>query len=146
MYRYSYTTTHVERFSSLFSCFRVGQYRFLDLSISSHPSYPRALSLLKAPQSQYTLLDLGCCVAQDIRKMVYDGAPSQNLYACDLKGQFLDLEYDLFKDKATPKTHCIAADVFAPGSALDEVDGKIDAIYAASFFRTYSSDLIFSIR
>lgn len=70
--------------------------------------------------------------------MVYDGAPSQNLYACDLKGQFLDLEYDLFKDKATPKTHCIAADVFAPGSALDEVDGKIDAIYAASFFHIFS--------
>lgn len=77
---------------------------------------------------------------------MYDGAPSQNLYACDLKHEFLDLGYELFQDKATLKMHGFAADVFAPSSALDEIDGKIDAIYAASFFRTYISELILSIR
>ena len=72
---------------------------------------------------------------------MYDGAPSPNLYACDLKGEFLDLGYDLFKDKETLRTHGFAADFFAPSSALDEIDGKIDGIYAASFFRTYISEL-----
>ena len=110
--------------------------------MSFHPSYPRILSLLKEPQSQYTLLDLGCCFAQDVRKLVYDGAPSQNLYACDVKSEFLDLGYDLFKDKETLKTHGFAADALAPSSALDEIDGKIDAVHAASFFRTCTSELI----
>ena len=59
--------------------------------MSFHPSYPRILSLLEASQSQHTLLDIGCCFAQDVRKLVYDGAPSQNLYAWDWKGEFLDL-------------------------------------------------------
>lgn len=121
-----------------FPGFQIGQYRFLDLSISFHPSYSRILSLPKVPQSQYTLLDLGYCFAQDIRKLVYDGAPSQNLYAYGLEAGFLELGYDPSKDKETWKTHGFAADVFAQSSALDEVDGKIDAIYAASFFGTYT--------
>lgn len=69
--------------------------------MSFHHSHPPILSLLKASQSQYTLLDRGCCFAQDVRKLVDDGARPQNLYACDLKGEFLDVGYDLFKDKET---------------------------------------------
>lgn len=121
-----------------FPGFQIGQYRFLDLSISFHPSYSRILSLPKVPQSQYTLLDLGYCFAQDIRKLVYDGVPSQDLYICGLEAGFLELGYDPSKDKETWKTHGFAADVFAQSSALDEVDGRIDAIYAASFFGTYT--------
>ena len=73
---------------------------------------------------------------------MYDGAPSQDMYTWDLKGEFPDLGHDLFNDKETLKTHGFAADIFAPSSALGEMDGKIDAIYAASFFRTYISELI----
>ncbi len=77
---------------------------------------------------------------------MYDGAPSQNLYACDLKGEFLDLGYELFKDKETLKSHGFVADVFAPSSALDELNGKIDAVYAADFIRTCHSELILRLR
>lgn len=67
-----------------------------------------------------------------------DGVPSQDLYMCDLEAEFLELGYDPSKDKETWKTHGFAADVFAQNSALEEVDGRIDAIYAASFFRAYT--------
>lgn len=116
----------------------IGQFRFLDLSISLHPSYQRVLSFLKEPHSQNTLLDLGCCFAQDIRKLVHDGIPSENLYACDLKLDFLDLGYELFKDRETLKTGCFSADVFQPGGELDTIEGKIDVIYAGSFFHLFS--------
>ena len=85
-------------------------------------------------------MDLGCCFAQDIRKLVHDGAPSENLYACDLKPDFLDLGYDLFADKESIKSHFFAADIFQEGGALGKIKGKIDVIYAASFFHLFSWD------
>jgi ubiquinone/menaquinone biosynthesis C-methylase UbiE len=106
--------------------------------MSNHPSYQRILSFLKEPESQHTLLDLGCCFAQGIRKLVYDGVPSENLYACDLKAEFLELGYELFKDKDTLRTHCFAADVFQPGGDLEMIEGKIDVIHAANFFHLFS--------
>lgn len=64
------------------------------------------------------------------------------MYTWDWKGEFLDLGHGLFNDKEALKTHGFAADIFAPSSALGEMDGKIDAIYAASSLRTYISELI----
>ena len=118
----------------------IGQFHFLHLSISQHPSYPRILSLLKAPQSLLKLLDLGCCFAQDIRKLVHDGVPSENLYACDLRQEFLDLSYDLFADKDTLRSYLFEADIFQDGGALSDIAGGIDFIYAGSFFHLFNWD------
>ena len=113
---------------------------FLQLSISAQPCYPRVLSFLKEPQSTHTLLDLGCCFAQDIRKLVHDGVPSENLYACDLEQEFLDLSYDLFRDKERPKGHFFTANALEHGGALDELQGKIDVVYAANFLHLFDWD------
>ncbi|KAI4191846.1 MAG: hypothetical protein LQ346_004574 [Caloplaca aetnensis] len=119
----------------------IGQWRFLDLSISQHPAYPRILSRLKQPpspeQPPTTLLDLGCCFAQDIRKLIHDGAPGHNLYGCDLNPEFLDLGYDLFLDCATCPAHFFAADIFAPNDEMRPLEGKIDIIHAASFLHIF---------
>ena len=115
-------------------------WRFLNLSISVQPCYPRIVSFLKEPQSQHTLLDLGCCFAQDMRKLVYDGVPSENLYASDLDQSFLDLSYDLFKDKDTMKAHLFAANALDEHSPLDDLEGKIDIVYAGSFLHLFSWD------
>lgn len=118
----------------------LGLFRFLDLSISLEPSYPRILSFLKEPQSQHTFLDLGCCFAQNIRKLVYDGVPSENLYASDLEQSFLDLSYDLFKDSDTMKAHLFVANAIGEDAALDKMQGKVDFIYAGAFFHLFGWD------
>lgn len=115
-------------------------WRFLNLSISAQPCYSRILSLLKEPQSQYTFLDLGCCFAQDLRKLVHDGAPSENLYASDLDQSFLDLSYDLFKDKDTLKSNLFQANALDEHGPMDKLEGKIDVIYAGSFLHLFSWD------
>ena len=115
-------------------------FRFLNVSISNQPCYPRILSFLKEPQSQHTFLDLGCCFAQDTRKLIHDGVPSENLYGCDLEQSFLDLSYDLFRDKETIKAHLFTADVFDEHGALDMLEGKIDVIYLGSFLHIFNWD------
>ncbi|KAL6718758.1 hypothetical protein ACLMJK_002992 [Lecanora helva] len=92
------------------------------------------------PESKNTLLDLGCCFAQDIRKLVYDGVPSENLYACDLRPEYLDLSYDLFLDKNKMRAKFFSADVFEEPGSLDQLYGKIDVIHAASFLHLFGWD------
>lgn len=119
----------------------IGQFRFLDLSISLHPLYPLLQQRLHSGQS---FLDLGCCFGQDIRKFVFDGVPEQNLIGCDLHQGFLDLGYDLFRDRDRLASRFFAGDILASqfddgkGGPFDELRGKIDIIHASSFFHLFS--------
>lgn len=128
----------------------IGQWRFVDLSISQQPAYTKVLSMLKESEdgSRKKLLDLGCCFAQDIRKLIYDGVPADSLYACDLEPEFLELGYDLFADRESCKAHFFTVDVLRDlgdadegrESVLDNMNGQIDFVYAASFFHLFSWD------
>jgi hypothetical protein len=66
----------------------LGHWGFLNLSIGTSNAYQEILDRVKNGE-QY--LDLGCCVGQDIRKLVSDGAPSENTYGSDLKASFWDI-------------------------------------------------------
>ena len=118
----------------------IGQLRFLDLSISLHPLYQLLQQRLHSGQ---TLLDLGCCFGQDIRKLVADGAPGQNLIGCDLHQGFVDLGYDLFHDRETLASKFVVGDILASQfdgdqeSPFQELRGKIDIIHASSFFHLF---------
>ncbi|TVY67440.1 Methyltransferase trt5 [Lachnellula suecica] len=113
----------------------IGGFRFLDLAISKSPDYQDVLQRLKS--NNETFLDLGCCFGQELRKVASDGAPQENLYGCDLRPEFFDLGYKLFRDQDTLKSKFIAADIFDPASAVSELDGKIDIIYAGSFLHLF---------
>ena len=87
-----------------------------------------------------TYLDLGCAFAQDIRRLVADGVDSSRCYGADLRLDFIDVGYELFKDKETLKSRFIAADIFDSKSALQELEGKIDIVDASSFFHLFNWD------
>ena len=85
-------------------------------------------------------LDLGCSFAQDIRGLVADGIDSRQCYGVDLQLDFLELGYELFRDRETLQTKFIAADIFDPKGALDELEGKVDIMGTFSFFHLFSWD------
>lgn len=87
--------------------------------------------------SGQTYLDLGCCFGQDIRRLVYDGAPGGNCYGSDLRLEFMELGYDLFLDRGRLGATFIAADVFDADSGLKRLDGGVDIVHAASFFHLF---------
>ncbi|KAI9827480.1 MAG: hypothetical protein M1832_004830 [Thelocarpon impressellum] len=114
----------------------IGLFRFLDLGISSTPSYAEIIERLKSGQ---TLLDIGCCFGQEIRKLVSDGAPSENIYGADLHSEFIDAGYDLFQDKGKIKTTFFSANITEPNS-LPQLVGKLDMVWAGSFFHLFGWD------
>ena len=98
------------------------------------------LSTLSTPESKATLLDIGCCFAQDIRKLVSDGAVAENLHACDLEYGFIDLGYELFADRDTLKSHFFAADIFDENGRLSESEGMFDFIHVGSFLHLFTQE------
>jgi len=119
--------------TSPFPC--VGSFKFVELALSSHPQYAALLSAIKA--GAYTL-DIGCCVGQDLRRFVADGADSANLAGTDLQADFLDLGYELFLDRHTWKGTMVAADLFDEDDAkLGVFEGKCDVVLAQSVFHLF---------
>ncbi|KAF2092808.1 hypothetical protein NA57DRAFT_49545 [Rhizodiscina lignyota] len=112
----------------------IGQFRFLDMSIEEMDSYPEMLKRLKSGDK---LLDLGCCFGQEIRKLVFDGVLSENLFGADLHQDFFQLGYDLFCDRDTLKARFIQADIFDKDNALQDLRGSLDIVYTGSFFHVF---------
>lgn len=111
-------------------------FQFLDLSLIKMDIYAEVLSRLKNGDK---FLDLGCCLGQEIRQLVLDGAPSANTYGSDLYGGFFDVGYELFHDKDKLQTTFIAADIFDDASELVvKLAGQVDIIYTGAFFHLFS--------
>jgi SAM-dependent methyltransferase len=133
----------------------LGRWRFLDLDLSSHPLYhTEILPALTAKEgnqkdsagadADWEFLDLGCCLGQDIRKLIFDGADPSRLLGADLRPEFIDIGYSLFRDKDTfPPSHFGApADVFdfSPSSPLAQLDGKVGILHACAVFHLFDLD------
>ncbi|KAL4995726.1 hypothetical protein BDV10DRAFT_187766 [Aspergillus recurvatus] len=100
----------------------ISLFRFLDFPAYLQPVYPEVLSRIKSGE---TFLDLGCCFGQDIRKLVHDGAPGENLIGVDTEPRFLELGYQLFKDKVSLKAHFLTGDVLAEDFLAEWHDGSM---------------------
>ena len=115
---------------------------FLDFSLSTMPSYDRILRTLSNKDDPKTLLDFGCCFGQDVRKLLLDGAPASHVVGVELKAEFIDLGYDLFKDRDSFQGRFIAGDILddAPGSAVNALNGTIDIVHVALVLHLFGWD------
>ncbi|KAE8141814.1 hypothetical protein BDV38DRAFT_295638 [Aspergillus pseudotamarii] len=123
----------------------IGQMRFLAFNFPRMPFYHRVLERLRTDPST-NFLDAGCCFGQEIRHLVDQGIPGKQLFGCDLEQVFIDLGYELFRDKdhleATFATGDLTADdpAFAGSPLSQNLSGKIDIIFASSLFHLWDYD------
>ncbi|MCJ1303622.1 hypothetical protein MMC08_006432 [Hypocenomyce scalaris] len=114
----------------------IGMFSFVDMLISKQPAYADILQRLL--RKQETLLDLGCGLAQAIRTLVSAGVPSRRLYALDVVDGFIELGFDLFRDREALRTTFVVADLLeaVPAGLQD----RINIIFAGSFFHLFDWD------
>jgi SAM-dependent methyltransferase len=105
--------------------------------VNQYEEYKEILERLHQGQR---FLDLGCCFGQEIRQIAADGAPTENIYGCDLEAKFLELGYKLFRDREHLKARFLSADIFDKASPLSELAGTLDMVYAGSFFHLFNYD------
>lgn len=115
----------------------VGGYYFLDLKAREAPCYPE---VKKRVLNGEKLLDIGCCLGQEIRRMVVDGMPAENLYGCELKMELVNLGYEMFRDKEYLSSKFVVANIFEIPSKLDQLDGQISIVHAQYFFHLFTWD------
>lgn len=113
----------------------IGLLRFLICSLSEQESYPELVNRIRTGASY---LDVGCCFAQDIRRLAFDGAPTVNCVGVDLEPGFFGLSDELFLDKGTFSAYLAAADVFEECDPLwARFRGSFDIVHASSFFHLF---------
>lgn len=113
----------------------IGRWRFMDFYITELPEYPDIISRLKDGEA---LLDVGCCFGHILRQIVFDGAPSDNLAGTDLRPEFIELGYELFRDRDTFEAKFVTGDILdAKNAGLATLDGDFDIIHAAAFFHLF---------
>ncbi|KAF2641650.1 hypothetical protein P280DRAFT_281267 [Massarina eburnea CBS 473.64] len=112
----------------------IGQFLFLDLSLKEYEEYGEVLERLGQGQ---TFLDMGCCFGQEIRQLTADGVPSENLFGCDLEKNYHELGYRLFNDRDRLHAKFLTASIFDNDSALTNLNGTFDIVYAGSFLHLF---------
>ncbi|AEO69857.1 uncharacterized protein THITE_2056534 [Thermothielavioides terrestris NRRL 8126] len=117
----------------------IGSFSFLDLTAQAQdPRFRAVVDRLKAPGSAEAFLDVGCCFGHVIRQLIVEGIPGGRLYGTDLQPRFLDLGYELFRDRAKSTATFLAGDMLKEDdSRLQGLDGKVDIIYASAFFHLF---------
>ncbi|KAI9830511.1 MAG: hypothetical protein M1819_005469 [Sarea resinae] len=118
----------------------IGHYRFLNLTLLTHPMYSSILHRLSQdPSNLY--IDLGCCFGQDLRQLVADGVRSEQLIGLDIEASLMELGYDLFMDRETLKSRFLVADIFRgaeqgePWTSLEQK--KADIVHCSAFFHLF---------
>jgi hypothetical protein len=72
-------------------------------------------------------MKVGCFVGHDLRRLVYDGALSANLYAVDIFSHW-EVGFEMFRDQSHFDAHFISADIQSENPALSLLKGKVDVI------------------
>lgn len=79
-----------------------------------------------------------------LRQLVFDGASANRLFGADLEPRFMEVGYELFRDKKKLRSMFVACDVLegaenntAAEDPLKLLDGKMTVIHATSFFHLF---------
>jgi len=116
----------------------MGMFSFMKMHISKNPAYAAVLKRLRSDNQK--LLDLGCGFGQELRTLIADGVPATSLFGLDVSDGFVELGFELFKDKATMQSQFIVADLLTAPAVPAQLDGNMDLIFAASFFHLFGWD------
>ncbi|KAL9580498.1 MAG: hypothetical protein Q9212_004460 [Teloschistes hypoglaucus] len=101
----------------------IGAFEFCELLLHRHQSYPRILQRLKNTANPATFLDLGTDFGINVRQLISDGAPAENLWACQNLATFVDIGCQLFRDK-----NSLGANMFAGNWWGHDADGPLEAL------------------
>ncbi|OTB02916.1 hypothetical protein M426DRAFT_322162 [Hypoxylon sp. CI-4A] len=96
--------------------------------------------ILQRVKDGATLVDVGTFLGHDLRRLAYDGAPSDKLYGVDIVSHF-DIGYDLFRDRDHFRGHFIEADFLSTTSPeLITLKERVDIIVISQVLHQWGYD------
>lgn len=126
---------------------------------SANPVYAAVVEAGKAGRTTY--LDIGCCMGTDVRKLAYDGYPASQILGCDLRREYIDAGYKLYRDADSCPIHFFTSDIFtvplsfspprSEGVNISEVtelaqlQGAVTHIYTGALFHLFDEQTQYAI-
>lgn len=105
-------------------------------TLSRSPAYPEILNRIK---NGGKYLDIGCFIGQDMRRLVFDGASSTNLYGVDIISHW-DVGFEMFRDRDTFSAQFIEADYISSDSSLRKLEGAVDVVFISQVLHQWNWD------
>ncbi|KAJ4245214.1 hypothetical protein NW762_014084 [Fusarium torreyae] len=116
----------------------VGMWSFTNLNYMQDPQFKTVISRLRDGSSDEIFLDVACGLGQVLRKLSADGVDPKKLYGTDILPEYLELGFDLFKDRDRfEQNNFITADLIHNDKALAQLEGKITVVHASNFFHLF---------
>lgn len=105
--------------------------------ISCSPAYSDILQRLR-DDSNARLIDIGCFLGSDLRRLAFDGARTENMYGIDIISHW-DVGFNLYRDKDRFKAHFIEANMLCvdENPALRELKGTADIVSVSAIFHQW---------
>ena len=79
----------------------------------------------------------GLMLRQDIRRIVHDGASSENICSLHLNQGLINTDHDIFLDRRRLQSTFVKADVLQNSHTLARLEGTFDMILAGSLFHLF---------
>jgi predicted TPR repeat methyltransferase len=91
-----------------------------------------------------TVLDIGCCMGTDVRRMIVDGVPREHIWGVDLRSDFFEVGFLMFNDRDTMKDHFIAADLLVKDTSSwsERLKEGFNIVYCGSVFHLLDEEQI----
>ncbi|TRX87976.1 hypothetical protein FHL15_011117 [Xylaria flabelliformis] len=96
-------------------------------------------SILARVKNGAVLMDVGTFIGHDLRRLVYDGAPSEKVIGVDIVNHF-DLGYEFFCDLGRFHGQFIEADFLSSSPELMALKGQIDIILVSQLLHQWDWD------
>ncbi|KZT25994.1 hypothetical protein NEOLEDRAFT_1092028 [Neolentinus lepideus HHB14362 ss-1] len=131
-----------------YPCIRA--FHFVSFMMYQNAVYPEVVEAGK--KGDTLLLDLGCCMGTDLRKLAQDGHPESSLLGCYLRPEYIQLGYKLYDDRNSCAIQFFSDNVldlpFPPSSPdatlqinqvtkLAELAGRLTHIYTGALFHLF---------
>ncbi|KAG8630059.1 hypothetical protein KVT40_001678 [Elsinoe batatas] len=115
----------------------ISEYLFAEPRIDRHFEYRNVIA---DRQRNCRLVDVGCCMGTDMRKLIQDGFPAQNVTGIDCQPKFFDIGLELYNHTQKDlKVHLIGADVLASDffDRHQGLKGTFDIVHSANVIHLF---------
>lgn len=100
------------------------------------PNLPIYCEIVERVKSGATLIDVGCYLGTDLRRLAIDGCPQKNLSGVDLIDHW-DLGFELYRDQDNFNATFYQGDILDPNEGMRALFGKVDVICATHLLHNW---------
>jgi SAM-dependent methyltransferase len=118
----------------------VASFFFVNYNLREDYGHEFYEGILQRVKSGEKFLDLGCAFGHTARNLIYDGVPAQNILSGDLRQEFWELGYQLFRDRDKFHGEFRQGDIF-DSEYLEDYQGKIDILHISAVFHLFELPL-----